>query len=1062
MSEEQEHIDQTGLLAWFAANHIAANLLMLFLLLSGLLAAMSTTIEIFPEVDPHTITINVPYPGSTPDEVEEGINRRIEEAITGINGIEKIRSVAAEGAGTVTAELEDDVDDREVLDDVKSAVEQIQNFPPEDAEDPEISDTENISAVITIALYGDVSERTLRELAFRIRDEVTSLEGISIANVKGVRKYEIGVELSEHTLRKHGLSFGQVADAVRNFSVNLPGGVIRSKDREILLRADGQAYRSADFAAITIRTNADGTILHLGDVGNISDGFESVDQINLFNGKPAAFITASRVGDQQVLHIEEAIKQYTAQLSLPDGIKATTWSNRAEKLRARIDLLVRNGLMGLVLVFGVLVLFLDLRLAFWATMGIPISFLGAFIIIYSTGVTINMISLFAFILVLGIVVDDAIIVGENIYAKHELGLPPMQATLEGLREVIVPVSIGILTTIFAFIPLLFTSGFLGQILWVIPVVVISVLLMSLIEAALILPAHLSNVAHQPVNGAIPWTQKKFRNQMQLLIDKVYTPALKFTIKQPYTIVSIGLSLLALTVGTMSGGHLKTVFFPEINGDSIAAKVKMPSGTPIAETEAVIQHMLVAAETIRDQYDQQLAPGSSSIIRNISSSVGSTPFSGRGGPGGRSNSSAGAQFGEIKLELLENGKRTVKTSEIESDWRKQVGEIPGAEITFKSSLLSAGDDINVELSHADFSKLLTAVNAIKAELANYRGVSEIRDSFEPGKPELQLALKKTGIVAGLTLNDLARQVRQAFYGAEAQRVQRGRDDIKVLVHYSDAERHQLGSIYNLRIRLDSGEEVPFHTVASVTEGRGYATIDRANRRRIVSVSAKVNEETANSNQINSQLRDQLLVKLAQDNPGLFYSFEGVEKERKDSIASLSNALSFAMIAIYALLAVQLRSYTQPLLIMSVIPLGFVGAAIGHALLNYPISFFSMFGLVALSGVVVNDSLILMDMINRLRATGMAIDEAIISAGQRRFRPIMFTTLTTCVGLAPILNEKSTQAQFLIPMAVSLAFGIAFATMITLVIVPALVKIHSHIGVLFEEGRRVMRTELTNRN
>jgi multidrug efflux pump subunit AcrB len=1043
-----------GLLVWFADNHIASNLLMLMLMLCGAGAILNTTVEIFPEIDPHTITITVPYPGSTPDEVEESINRRIEEAVTGLEGVEKIRSTAAEGAGTVTVELSDDADDREVLDDVKSAVESIQNFPPEDAEDPDIADTSTQRTVIAIALYGKASERTLRELAYRIRDDITSLDGVSIANVVGVRDYEIGVEVSEYALRKYNLSFEQVSNAVRNFSVNLPGGTIRTSDQEILLRADGQAYRGADFANIAVATNPDGTVLRLGDIGVVADGFEAVDLYSVFNGQPAAYITVSRVGDQQVLKIEEAVKNYVQNLSLPAGVSSTIWSNRAENLRARVDLLVRNGLMGLILVFAVLVLFLELRLAFWTTMGIPISFMGAFLIIYSVGGTINMISLFAFILVLGIVVDDAIIVGENIYNKREQGLAPLDAAIEGLQEVIAPVSIGILTTILAFTPLLFTEGHLGQILWITPVVVISVLLMSLLEACLILPSHLAYPKRKIVRGTIPYLQAKMRSLLQAIIDRLYTPVLRFSLRQPYTIVASAIAIVMLFYDLVAGGHLKVVIFHPIDADTNSAKVRMPSGTPAAETQAVIQHLLASVEKVREDYDQRMAD-EQSIIRNISATVGATPFSGRGT---RRNSTKGSHFGEVKIELLRGEIRPFKASRIEADWRQQIGEIPGAEITFKSSILSAGDDINIELSHADFQQLLKSTDRVKAVLHSYSGVSEIKDSFEAGKPELQLAVKQSGLAAGLTLRDLARQVRQAYYGAEAQRVQRGRDDIKVLVRYSESERRSLASIHNMRIRLQSGQEVPFHTVAEMKEGRGYATINRADRRQIVTVSAKVDKDIANANEINAKLRDKVLIDLKNDIPGLFYSFEGKEKERMESIGSLMDGLLFALLAIFSILAVQLRSYSQPLIIMSVIPVGFVGAAIGHMLLGFPISFFSMFGLVALSGVVVNDSLILMDMINRLRAQGMAVNQAIIAAGQRRFRPIMFTTLTTCAGLGPIISEKSLQAQFLIPMAISLAFGVTFATLITLVVVPALVKIRSQIGSLMQ-SRTMASSELS---
>ena len=775
---------QIGFFAWFANNHVAANLLMLLLIVGGLITALNMTVEIFPEIDPRTITVNVPYPGSTPDEVEESINRRIEEAITGIEGIKKVRSVAAEGAGTVTAELEDGVNDREILDDVKSAVEKIQNFPPQDADDEVVTDTSATQAVITIALYGDTSERSLRELAFSVRDDITSLDGISIANVSGVRNYEIGVEVSELSLRKYNLTFLEVANAVRDFSVNLPGGTIRSEGGEILLRTDSQAYDQSDFEKIVLRSNADGTILRLSDVAKIDDGFESVDQISLFNGSSAAFVDVLQVGDQKVLDIEEKVKSYVNSISLPEGIKATTWANSADVLRSRIDLLVRNGLMGVVLVFAVLVLFLNLKLAFWTTIGIPISFLGAFLLIAALGGTINMVSLFAFIVVLGIVVDDAIIVGESIYSKREQGVSGVNAALEGMREVMVPVTVGMLTTIFAFVPLLFTSGFLGQILSIIPIVVVSVLLISLIEAFMILPAHLSNVRVNNIDGAIPLVQAKLRSKLQSFIYNVYTPILCWALRMPYVIVAIALSILILTIGALNNGQIKTVFFPSIDGDDIAGKLRMPNGTPATETEQIIRHMLAMAEKTRNKYDGNLESNGDSIFQNISANVGSTPFSGRGGPGGTQSSSSGSHFGEVKIELSASESRLYSASEIEAHWRELIGEIPGAQITFYSNLLDAGEDINVELSHANFESLLIATEQLKNVLSDYSGVVEIRDSFELGKPELQLELTDAGLASGLTLTNLARQVRQAYYGEEAQRVQRGRDDVEVLVRYSE--------------------------------------------------------------------------------------------------------------------------------------------------------------------------------------------------------------------------------------------------------------------------------------
>ncbi|MEM7310687.1 MAG: efflux RND transporter permease subunit [Planctomycetota bacterium] len=1030
---------QRGLLAWFANNHVAANLLMVLFLVAGASLALSVRVEVFPEIDPRTVTVTVPYPGATPSEVEEGISRRVEEALTGIEGIQRVRSVSAEGLGTVTAELEDDADDRVVLDDIKSAVEAIQAFPPQDAEDPRIADASARRGVLTAALFGDADERTLRELAYRVRDELTALPDVSLVGVEGVRNYEISVEVSERALRERGLSFEGVAAAVRGFSVNLPGGSIRTAGGEILLRTENQAYDGADFEELVVRTLPDGTTVRLGDVAEVRDGFEDVDQASLFNGRPAAFVLVSAVGDQDVLSIERDVLTFFESLALPEGVELAVWDNGADVLRSRIELLLRNGLMGLVLVFGVLVLFTDLRLAFWTTMGIPISFLGAFLFLVAFGGSVNMISLFAFILVLGIVVDDAIVVGENIYAKREQGLPPARAALEGLREVVSPVTVGVLTTILAFAPLYFTEGFFGDILWVVPVVVVGVLVLSLIESFLILPAHLSGGSSRPPRGSLAAVQRGLGGALAWLVRRVYEPVLGVALRQRYATVAVAVATLAVAAGLVAGGHVRFTLFPEIDGEKISARVTMAGGTSAQETERVLQHLADAAAQTRDELDARRPAGAPSLFRNVALTLGSQPFGGGGGPDAGPGAT-GSNTAEVAIQLLPSEDRTIGAAEVVARWRELVGEIPGATVLdFTSSLLSAGDDVSVELAHADFERLLFAADALKEHLAAYDGVTEITDSFEPGKRELDFELTEAGRASGLTLASLARQVRQAYYGEEAQRVQRGRDDVKVLVRYSEEERRTLDSLDELRVRLPDGTELPLATVADQREGRGYATIDRTDRRRVVRVTADVDDERASANDLNRLLQEEFLPGLQRDVPGLSFSFEGAERERQESLESLVGALGVALFAMFALIAAQLRSYTMPLIIMSVIPLGVVGAVFGHLLLGFNLSFFSAFGVVALSGVVVNDSLVLLDMVNRLRAEGLSAYDAAFRAGARRFRAILFTTITTCVGLGPIIAEKSLQAQFLIPMAISLSAGVAFATFLTLILVPALTLI-----------------------
>ncbi|MCP5023777.1 MAG: efflux RND transporter permease subunit [bacterium] len=1025
-----------GVLAWFATNHVAANLLMLSLLVIGGYSALNTKVNVFPDLDPRTISVGVFYPGATPEEVEEGISRRVEEALAGIEGIKRVRATSSENIGSVTVELTDDADKSDVLDDVKSAVDGIQNFPPQDAENPTVQDSVIKRKVLTVALWGKASERSLRELAFRLRDDLSSLKGISMVKVQGVRDYEIGVEVSEESLRRHGLSIEHVTNAVRGYSVNLPAGAIRTERGEILLRTDSQAYDRIDFERLVVLSGNDGTIVRLGDVALIRDGFEDVETASRFNSNPVAYVTVSSVGNQQVLDIEQKVKTYLAGWPTPEGVQATVWSNGATVLRSRMDLLLRNGGMGLILVFAVLVLFLELRLAFWTTMGIPISFLGAFLLIPLVGGSINMISLFGFILVLGIVVDDAIVVGENIFAKREAGLPPKQAAIEGLREVISPVSMGVVTTILAFLPLYFTTGFFGDILWVVPVVVISVLLMSLVESFLILPAHLSGARVKRKRGTLVLIQDTLRSGLQWIIDRIYRPLLRKAVDYRYVTMASAVAVTALTVGLVKGGFVDVKIFPPIEGDNITARLNMVGGTPASETKLVLQHLLNTMDEVRAEFDAKTPDSEASIVRNVAGTLGDQPFG--GGRPHASTSASGSNVAEVAIELSPGEERSIATSTIVERWRELIGEVPSVNtLTLNSNMLSAGDDVNVELAHSDFPKLLTATGKLKEFLGQYNGVHEIADSFEAGKRELNFELTRVGIAAGLTRSDLARQVRQSYYGAEAQRVQRGRDDVKVLVRYTEQERRNLSSLEELRIRLPNGSQLPLATVATYSEQRGYAVLTRTDRKRIVRVSADINEEAASVADINEQLKEVFLPGLIQEIPGLSFSFEGAERERMESMQSLARGMAIAIFAIFALLAVQLKSYTQPLIIMAIIPLGVIGAVIGHMLLGYSLSFFSMFGVVALSGVVINDSLVMLDLINRLVREGMTMEEAVMQAGPRRFRAILFTSLTTFVGLAPIVMETSMQAQFLIPMAISLSGGVAFATCLTLLLIPALV-------------------------
>lgn len=1036
--------ERKGVLGWFASNDVAANLLMLLIIVAGLLSIFSSKLEVFPEMSLDMITITVPYLGASPEDVEEGVCVRVEERVAAVDGVKRITSSAGEGAGLIIVEVEEYANTTEVLDDIKAEIDTIITFP-EETEKPIISELKTRHKVVTVVVYGDVSEKVLKKLAEQIRDDLTAKPNISQVAVAGVRPYEISIEVSEENLRRYNLSFDQVTRAVRNSSLDIPAGSVKTTGGEILVRTKGQKYYGPEFEEIIVLTKNDGTQVRLSDIASVRDDFEDADLYARFDGKRAAMIQISRIGAQDALEIANTVKQYIRQKQqyLPEGISLAIWEDDTEFLRARMELLTRNAYIGLVLVFLCLTLFLNMRLAFWTTMGIPISFLGAFWLIPHFGVSVNMISLFAFIMSLGLVVDDAIVVGENIFAYRQRGLGRTAAAIKGVREMAMPVTLAVLTTMFAFIPLAYTLGIMGKILRVLPIVVISVLSVSLVEALLILPAHLSSKRDWNKFFVVRFTNRINRGTHSVLHWFVEGPFARFVLKAVrwrYVTLAVGLAIFSIIVGFIAGGYIKFVFFDAVEADNMLALLTMPLGTPVEQTRETIEGIERAAFQALDEFDSK-RPDRPSLLKHISTTVGAQPTLARGGPvqfdlgmGGQSH------LAEINVELLGAEERDVSSVLVRNRWRELVGEIPGISyLTFIAEWVDTGNPIEVELSHQDFDTLLTASEKLKGILRDYTGVTDIADDFEPGKVELKLDLKDTGRTLGLTLSDLAKQVRQGFYGDEAQRIQRGRDDIRVMVRYPEDERKSLADVENMRIRLAGGTEIPFETVAEVRYGKGYSTIRRVDRKRVVSVSADVDVTIANAAEINKELGKDVLPELMLEFPGLQWRYAGEQRERNESLGSLVPNFGIAMMAIYALLAVQFRSYAQPAIVMSAIPFGIVGATIGHLLMGFNLSILSLFGIVALSGVVVNDSLIMIDLINRERRSGIELDQVLRDCATRRFRPIMLTTLTTFCGLLPMIAERSLQARFLVPMAISLAFGVMFATCITLVLVPSLYMI-----------------------
>jgi len=1055
-----------AVVSWFARNSVAANLLMAMIVAAGLLTLGGIKLEIFPQVASDLIAVTILYPGAAPEEVEEGVTVRVEEAIQGVYGIKRITSTSSEGIGSVRVELLPRVEVSRVLDDVKSRVDGIDTFP-DDAEEPIIQEVIVRRQVINVAIAGKADETTLKRLGERVRDDLTALPGITHVDLVSVRPYEISIELSEDALRRYGLTFDEVVLAVRRGSVDLPGGAIKTAGGEILIRTRGQAYTGADFAALVLRSGGDGSRLILGDVARVVDGFAETDQASRFDGEPAVMVQVFRVGDQGAIAISDTVKSYVddARARMPDGITITTWQDYTLYLRGRLDLLLSNGRNGLVLVFLVLALFLHIRVAFWVSVGISVSFLGAISFMPYLGVSINMLSLFAFIVVLGIVVDDAIVVGENIYKHEQLGKSPARAAVEGTQEVAVPVVFAVLTTVAAFAPLTMVAGNLGKLIRVVPLIVIPCLLFSLVESQLVLPSHLSH--HRPsrsrtlqaIGDAWSRFQQAFANGLERFALGVYQPALALALRWRYATVASAIAIGLVTAGLVSSGLVGFVFFPDVESDNVAAMLTMPLGASSEMTAAAVQRIERSALDLGRELEAEL--GVSPFV-HVLSSVGEQPYkTTQSQSGGRAAAGiVGTNLGEVHIELTPSEDRTITSTELAQRWRERTGPIPGAvELSFTATIFNPGEPVNVELAGPDLDDLERVAAELKGRLAEFPGVFDITDSFRAGKQEVTLQIRPEAEAVGLTQADLARQVRHGFYGAEAQRVQRGRDDVKVMVRYPEAERRSLGDLDRMRIRLPDGAGVPLSQVADADYGRGFSTIRRADRQRTINVTADVDPARADANAIMAELDRSVLPELLAGRPGVAYRFEGEQREQSDTIGGLKRGGMFALLIIYALLAVPFRSYVQPLVVMIVIPFGLIGAIGGHLLMGMDLTILSMFGIVALSGVVVNDSLVLVDFVNRRRADGMALVEAVRVAGVQRFRPILLTSLTTFAGLTPLLLERSVQAQFLVPMAVSLAFGVLFATLLTLVLVPSIYLIFEDLGALFARAPEAESIETT---
>jgi multidrug efflux pump subunit AcrB len=1046
---------------WFTKNGVAANILMAAILGSGAYSLWGKMVfQEFPDYPSRVINVSVQYRGSTPTEIEEAIVVRLEEVLFDLEGLKEMESRATSDAGSVALEIEDGYELGEALDEVTNRVSTIRTFPVE-AERPQVSIADFRERVITVVVAADLSERELKTVAENLRDEISGLPSVTVASLKAVRPYEISVEVLENDLRKYGLSFDQVVRAIRTHSVDLSAGSIRSLGGNVLLRTSQQAYTQEEFEEITIITTPEGNRITLADIGRVTDGFDEIPVNPQFNGKRAAAIDVFRSGDQNILEIGEQVKTFIEEKRqmLPDGISLDYWQDDSARIEARLDTLVDSALVGFCLVLIVLSMFLRPSLAFWVAVGVPIAFSGAFFLLPLWGVSLNLITMFAFILVLGIVVDDAIVTGENVYQHMQAGEDSLTAAIKGTQEVALPVVFGVLTTMVAFYPLAVMSGVRGNFFKQIPIVIIPVLIFSLIESKLILPAHLKHSRSLgKVDNTWHWLtriQRFFAGGLERFILSVYRPGLDVALRYRYASLSVFVGLFIIFVGAMFAGFIRWTPFPSIPRDTVTVTLQMPVGTNIEKTDRIIRHMETQALHLKDDLREEHGHD---VIANIFATSGGRPFGGgfrRGGP-----AAGEAEAGEVIVELITDpdGALAVSSRDVSIQLRRMVGPVPEAEQLNFAFARGGGGAVSFQLVGPRIDDLVAVSQQVQRKLAEYPGLYDIQDSFQTANQELELKLKPQASHLGITVQNMASQVRQAFFGSEAQRIQRGRDDVRVMVRYPLEERQSLAALSRMMIRTADGQEVPFEEVAEVVPGKALPSIRRIDRNRIVRVTAEGDEDTVDVDAIESEVITKFLPSILRDYPGVTFSLEGRAQQTRDNNQEFLFGCIFVLIAVYVLLAIPFKSYFQPFIVMSAIPFGIIGAILGHRVMdliytligaaNNPaasVTMLSLLGMLALSGVVVNDSLVMVDFMNRKRREGMTLGEAVRLAGVKRFRPILLTSLTTFCGLLPLMFETSVQAMFLIPMAISLGWGILFATFITLLLIPT-------VTVIFDDIRR----------
>lgn len=1019
---------------WFINNPVAANLLMLSIIALGIYSiAKRLPLEVFPDISYDVITIITPYPGATPSEIEESVTKRVEQSIADLDGIEEIKATITEGVSRVNVSVMSDYNSDKLMNDIKSRVDAINNLP-DDIEKSIVSQGVRKREVISVIVFSDASERELRNIAQDVKEDLIKIDGISQVELEDIRDPQINIEIPIANLRRYNLDIEKIKNIIKNNTVDIAAGTIESPSGDVLIKAKTQAYSIAEFSKIIILKEANGAVVYLKDIATIDDSFEDKYLISRFNGKQAIEIEVFRVGKQSAIDIADKVKAYIKKnnQNLPKGTQLSFWRDRSKIVKSRLKTLTNSAIQGGLLVIILLSLFLRPKVAFWVSLGIPVSFMGAFILMPFFDVTINIVSLFAFIIVLGIVVDDAIVTGENIFThlkNHESGF---KAALEGTQEVAIPVTFGVLTTVVAFVPLLLVEGMRGKLFAQIPMIVIPVLLFSLIESKLVLPSHLRNIKinNKSNVGVLEKLRLLFADGLETFIQKYYRPFLAKVIDRRYLTLSIFTAIAMIVITLATSGWIKFTFFPKVQSEVLRVNLTMPTGTSTSITDSYIKHIMNKALKLKKDHTEKLT--GESIVTGILSVA--------------KNSSARV-FVEVKPP--EERKTNITSTELLKKWRKSIGKLAGIEsINYRAEIGRTSDPIDIQLVSNNTNSLKTIVNKINSKLSSYPDVYDIADSLNSGKQELRINLKPEAKLLNLTIYDVASQVRNAIYGLKVKSIQRDIDDVDVKVRYPKTQRNLLSTLENLLIVTKTNSKVPFSAIAYTTADRSPATIYRIDKKKVINVTADYNKQSGNLSLIKTELKD-FINNILINHPDVTYSFEGEDKEQRESFASMFVGLIGLLFAVYILLAIPLKSYYKPLVIMAVIPFGAVGAILGHMIMGYNLTILSLMGALALTGVVINDSLVLVAHINRILKVNTPVKDILIESGCARFRPILLTSLTTFAGLAPIIFEKSTQAQFLIPMAISLGYGILFATFVTVFLIPINYAIADDVKNLFKK-------------